>query len=96
MALSTIADKIVETDVLVMGGGIGGCPAAAKAADKGLRVTLIEKAKTDRSGCAGAGIDHYGPVPSASMSALDLLETDSFGSFDGPGRFYDPNMIYRT
>ena len=59
MALERIADKVIDTDVLVVGGGIGGCPAAAKAREHGLNVTLVEKSKTDRSGSAGAGIDHY-------------------------------------
>ena len=35
MALEKVANKIVETDVLVVGGGIAGCPAAAKAAGTG-------------------------------------------------------------
>ena len=47
MALEKIADNVIETDVLVVGGGIGGCPAAAKAAEHGLKVTLVEKAKTE-------------------------------------------------
>jgi succinate dehydrogenase/fumarate reductase flavoprotein subunit len=82
-----------------MGGGVAGCPAAAKAAEHGLRVTLVEKSKLYRSGCAGVGIDHWGPVPSATMSSLDLIENEGgglWGTFDGPGRFYDPNMLYRT
>ena len=32
MKLEEIADRVIETDVLIMGGGIGGCCAAAKAA----------------------------------------------------------------
>lgn len=30
MAIETLADRVIETDVLVVGGGIAGCPAAAK------------------------------------------------------------------
>lgn len=52
-----IADKLIDTDVLVIGGGIAGCPTAYKAAEKGLHVTLIEKSNTKRSGHGGAGID---------------------------------------
>lgn len=40
MTLEQIADEVVETDVLVMGGGIGGCCAAAKAAEHGMNVTI--------------------------------------------------------
>ena len=38
MALDQIADRIVETDMLVIGGGLAGCPAAIKAAESGLDV----------------------------------------------------------
>ncbi|MBW1768541.1 MAG: FAD-dependent oxidoreductase [Deltaproteobacteria bacterium] len=57
MSLEKIADNFIDTDVLIIGGGIAGCPAAAKAAENGLKVTLVEKAKTDRSGSAAQGID---------------------------------------
>jgi len=49
----------VETDVLVIGGGLAGCMAAiSAAATTGLRVTLVEKSDTRASGKAGTGIDH--------------------------------------
>jgi succinate dehydrogenase/fumarate reductase flavoprotein subunit len=49
----------VETDVLIIGGGLAGCMAAIKAAEtKGLKVTLVDKSNTVASGCAGSGIDH--------------------------------------
>ena len=57
--LIEIADEVIETDVLMIGGGVGGCCAVAKAKENGLDVTLIEKAHIDRSGSAGQGIDHY-------------------------------------
>lgn len=48
-----------ESDVLVIGGGLAGCMAAIKASEEsGLRVTLVDKSNTLRSGCAGSGIDH--------------------------------------
>ena len=48
-----------ETDVLVIGGGLAGCMAAIKASEgNGLRVTLVDKSNTLRSGCAASGIDH--------------------------------------
>jgi succinate dehydrogenase/fumarate reductase flavoprotein subunit len=46
--------------VLVVGGGTAGCPLAAKAAEAGLRVTIVEKSKTERSGNVGHGVDAYG------------------------------------
>ncbi|MEW6663966.1 MAG: FAD-binding protein [Thermodesulfobacteriota bacterium] len=37
-------ERRIETDVLVLGGGIAGCRAAISAARKGARVTMVEKA----------------------------------------------------
>ena len=48
----------IDTDVLVIGGGLAGCMAAIKARESNLRVTIAEKANTLASGCAGSGIDH--------------------------------------
>lgn len=55
----------LDTDVLVLGGGLAGCMAAIKAAEeKDLRVTLVDKSNTVASGCAAAGIDHlWGYIP---------------------------------
>ncbi len=49
----------IETDVLVVGGGIAGLMAAINAADRGVRVTLAEKANTKRSGSGATGNDHF-------------------------------------
>ena len=47
----------VETDVLIIGGGLAGCMAAIKAAEgQGLKVTLVDKSNTVASGCAASGI----------------------------------------
>ena len=51
--------KILDTDVLVVGGGIGGLMAAIAAGRKGARVTLLEKADTRRSGSGATGNDHF-------------------------------------
>jgi len=49
----------IETDVLIIGGGLAGCMAAIKAAeDKDIKVTLVDKSNTMASGCAASGIDH--------------------------------------
>ena len=49
-------EQEIETDVLVIGGGIAGCWAALSAArSKGVRVALVEKAATLRSGAGGPG-----------------------------------------
>jgi succinate dehydrogenase/fumarate reductase flavoprotein subunit len=48
----------VETDVLVIGGGLAGCMAGIKASEYGVKATIAEKANTLSSGCAGTGVDH--------------------------------------
>lgn len=52
-------EETIESDVLVLGGGLSGCFAAIAAARKGLSVTLVEKGATERSGSAGTGFDHW-------------------------------------
>ena len=49
----------IETDLLIIGGGIAGCMAAIRAAEqRDLKVTLVDKSNTLASGCAASGIDH--------------------------------------
>ena len=43
-------EQILETDVLVIGGGMAGCYAAIKAKDQGSNVILVDKGYTSRSG----------------------------------------------
>lgn len=51
---------VVETDVLICGGGMSGCGAAVEAAywakPLGLKVTLVEKAALDRAGAVAMGL----------------------------------------
>jgi len=58
MSLEKIADEVLETDVLIVGGGLAGCFAAIKARETGLNVTMFEKAAIDHSGEGCTGIDH--------------------------------------
>ena len=50
--------EVVDCDVLVVGGGMAGCGAAFEATHwaKGLRVVMVDKAATDRSGATGEGL----------------------------------------
>jgi adenylylsulfate reductase subunit A len=51
---------ILETDVLVVGGGVAGTMAAIPALEAGLKVVLCEKGKVlDHCGSIGCGVDHY-------------------------------------
>jgi succinate dehydrogenase/fumarate reductase flavoprotein subunit len=54
----------IDTDVLIIGGGLAGCMAAIKARESDVTVTIVEKGNTLSSGCAGTGIDHvWGYIP---------------------------------
>jgi adenylylsulfate reductase subunit A len=52
--------EVVETDVLILGGGMAGCGAAFEAAywakGQGLKVALVEKAAVERSGAVAMGL----------------------------------------
>ena len=50
MEKKNISEHIIETDVLVIGGGIAGCFAAIKAKEKGVDVTLIDKGYVSKTG----------------------------------------------
>lgn len=51
--------EIIETDVLCIGGGIGGLMAAIRASEAGLKVTVVDKSNTLRSGAGATGCDHF-------------------------------------
>jgi len=52
--------EVVETDLLIVGGGMAACGAAVEAAhwakQHGLKVTLVDKAALDRSGAVAMGL----------------------------------------
>ena len=54
-----IKREVVQSDVLVVGGGLGGMQAAISAAQAGARVAVAEKADTRRSGNGSTGNDHF-------------------------------------
>jgi len=66
----------VEADVLVLGGGIAGCWAAISAARKGVKVALVEKGATIKSGSGGSGCDHWlnTPHPGSPVTAEEVVE----------------------
>lgn len=49
----------LETDIVIIGGGLAGLNAAMAAAERGARVVVIEKGKIERSGCIAGGVDHF-------------------------------------
>ena len=64
-------EQVIDTDVLVVGGGIAGCWAAISAARQGVRVALIEKGDVSRSGSGGPGCDHWCNAPANPLSRVD-------------------------
>jgi adenylylsulfate reductase subunit A len=58
--MKDFATQVVDTDVLILGGGMSGCGAAVEAAywakSLGLKVTLVDKAAIDRSGPVAMGL----------------------------------------
>lgn len=57
--VNQIEEVWIETDILIIGAGNAGCFAGieAKRVNPELRVTLMEKAHIDRSGCLAGGMD---------------------------------------
>lgn len=65
--------KTLESDVLVIGGGLAGCFAAIRAREMGASVIVAEKADTRRSGCASTGVDHcWTHIPEVHGSELSV------------------------
>lgn len=71
-------EKKISIDVLVLGGGIAGCWAAIAAARKGLKVALVEKGATLRSGSGGAGCDHwiYTANPCSTITPEEMVDAE--------------------
>ena len=70
--------EYLESEILVIGGGLGGAMAAIAAARQGRSVIVVEKAHVDRSGAAGTGNDHFGGViiPGQSEWGVEDLVED--------------------
>jgi succinate dehydrogenase/fumarate reductase flavoprotein subunit len=86
----------MDTDVLVVGGGLAGCMAGIKASEYGVKVTIVEKANTLASGCAATGIDHtwaYIPPIHQKMgwTIEDLMEDHTQGKAGG---FLNKELLY--
>ena len=51
--------EVLETDVLIVGGGLAGNNAAIAAAEKGARVLIVDKSSIERCGAIAGGVDHF-------------------------------------
>ena len=72
------AEHEVGVDVLILGGGIAGCRAAISAAAKELKVAIVEKGCTIRSGSGGAGCDHwlYTANPCSEITPEEMVDAE--------------------
>lgn len=83
--LEESADEVIETDILVVGGGLAGCMATIRARDKNIKVALIEKSAISRSGAAGLGLDHYPAISHPLWNGITGEEYGYFRADDFPG-----------
>jgi flavin-dependent dehydrogenase len=74
----------VNCDVLVLGGGVAGCHAAINAAKRGMKVVVVDKGPVRRSGCSGAGVDHWHAActnPCCKITPEDGAEHEYCGGY---------------
>jgi succinate dehydrogenase/fumarate reductase flavoprotein subunit len=91
----------VDTDVLILGGGIAGCWAAISAARSGARVAIVEKSATISSGAGGSGCDHWlnTPNPISKITAEDAIDWEresNSGYINGISRYIAARESYDT
>ena len=89
---SSIEHQEMETDVLVIGGGLAGCFAAIKAREAGANVVLFDKSVIKHSGNAAFGLDHFPGVayPGLTIDPEELGRRAMIG-MDG---LVDPELSY--
>jgi thioredoxin reductase len=73
---SSVEHQEMETDVLVIGGGLAGCFAAIKAREAGANVLLFDKSVLKRSGNTAFGLDHFPGVAYPGLT-IDPSERSS-------------------
>ncbi len=87
-SLENITTEIVETDLLIIGGGNAGCFSAveAKKLDPDLKVTIMEKAHISRSGACSAGMDAINTYIPEGKTPEDLVRWSRSQVGGGPLR----------
>ena len=74
--------RIIESDVLIIGGGTAGCYAAIRLGEStGLRIAIAEKANIKRSGCLAAGVNALNAYITEGHTPKDYVR---YASQDGP------------
>ena len=75
-----LVDEVIETDILVIGGGLAGCVAAVEAASHAMKVTLAVEGKVGKSGNTPfAGGVGGGDFMADSASISTILGLDDLG-----------------
>ena len=90
-----LADLIVETDYLIVGGGlVGGMSAIrAKKNNPNMDVTIIDKAKMEWSG-DGVGLDNFNGLPkSRAELTKEFTEADAKGAIFGAKRLQGLSLV---
>jgi adenylylsulfate reductase, subunit A len=83
-----MTDERIETDVLIIGGGVSGLNAALTAAQSGCSVVVMDKAVIERSGHISGGVDHFaayletGPDWDTRKAYLDFTARSARGATD--------------
>ena len=80
--------ELIETDVLVIGGGCAGCWAAIRADKMGARVVLADKAMISRSGSAIYCHNFMAPLEEGMLDAW-LKEIIKYSDYLGEPRFVE-------
>lgn len=85
---AAVQEVHLETDILIIGAGNAGCFAAieAKRVNPDLKVTLMEKAHIDRSGCLAAGMDAINTYIKKGYTKEDLVRWSRAQVGGGPLR----------
>ncbi len=93
MNLKERAVQIIETDVLVIGGGIAGSFAAIKAKGENAKVVVFEKAAVERSGGASGGPLHWHGVRAPSLGIKGKEMIDTLDKAGGRGFVKGPQVL---
>ena len=88
MNMDDIPTEIIETDLLIVGGGNAGCFSAieAKRQNPDLRVAIMEKAHISRSGATAAGMDAINTYIPEGRTPEDLVRWSRSQVGGGPLR----------
>jgi succinate dehydrogenase/fumarate reductase flavoprotein subunit len=74
----------VDADILILGGGVAGSHAAINASKRGAKVVVVDKGAVIRSGCGGAGVDHWHGActnPCSKVTPEEMVKLVLYGEY---------------